>query len=50
MREKRSLIDFKFLDAQVQVTIWETTPDRQEKDLVNGIANLTLDQDRTTQI
>ena len=24
------------------------TPDRQEKDLVNGIDNLMLDQDKTT--
>ena len=47
-REQRSLIDFKLLDAQVQGTTWETTPDRQEQDLVNGIDNLMLDQDKTT--
>ena len=48
MREQRSLIDFKLLDAQVQDTTWDTMPDRQEKDLVNGIDNLMLDQGKTT--
>ena len=47
-REQMSFIDFKLLHAQVQDTIWETTPDRQEKDLVNGIDNLMIDQDKTT--
>ena len=36
------------LDDRVQDTIQETTPDRQEKDLANGIDNLMLDQDKTT--
>ena len=48
MREQRSLIDLKLLDTKVQDTICKTTPDRQEKDLVNGIDNLMLDQDKTT--
>ena len=48
VREQRSLIDFKLLDALVQDTTWETMPDRQEKDLVNSIDNLMLDQDKTT--
>ena len=48
VREQRSLIDSRLLDTQVQDTIWETTPERQEKDLVNGIDNLMLDQDETT--
>ena len=46
-REQRSLIDLKLLDAHVQDTTWETMPDRQEKDLVNIIDNLMLDQDKT---
>ena len=48
VREQRSLNDFKLLDAQVQDAIWETMQDRQEKDLVDGIDNLMLDQDKTT--
>ena len=48
MREQRSLIAFKLLDIQVQDTIWETTQDKQERDLVNGMDNLMLDQDKTT--
>ena len=47
-REQRSLIDFKLVDTQVQDTTWETMLDRQEKDLVNDIDNLMLDQDKTT--
>ena len=48
VREQRSLINFKLADAQVQDTTQETTIDRQEKDLVNGIDNLMLDADKTT--
>ena len=48
VREQRTLTDFKLVDAQVQDTTWETTLDRQEKDLVNGIDNLMLDKDKTT--
>ena len=47
MREQRSLIDFKLVDAQVQDTIQEMMIDRDEKDLVNGMDNLTLDTDKT---
>ena len=37
------------MDAQVQDKTQETMLDRQEKDLVNGIDNLMLDQDKTAQ-
>ena len=37
------------MDAQVQDTTLETMLDRQEKNLVNGIDNLMLDQDKTAQ-
>ena len=47
-RQQRSHIDFKLLVAQVQDITQETRPDRQEKDLVNSIDNLMLDQDETT--
>ena len=47
VREQRSLIDIKLVDAQVQDTTWETMLDRQEKELVNGVDNLMLDQDKT---
>ena len=47
-RENRgSLIDFKFMDAQVRHTTQETEIDRHEKDLVNGMDNLMLDTDKT---
>ena len=46
--EQRSLIYFKLLDAQVQDAIWEATPDRKERDLVNSTDNLMLDQGKTT--
>ena len=48
MREQRTLIDFKLVDAQVQDTTWEKMLDRQGKDLVNGMDNLMLDEDKTT--
>ena len=48
MREQRTLIDIKLVDAQVQDTTWETMLDRQEKDIVNSIDNLMLDKDKTT--
>ena len=48
VREQRSLIDFKLVNTQVQDTTWKKMLDRQEKDLVNGIDNLTLDEDKTT--
>ena len=45
-REQRSLIDFKLLDNQIQDTVQDTTQDisqdKQEKDLINGLENLTL--------
>ena len=46
--EQRTLIDFKLVDTQVQDMTWETMLDRQEKDLVNDIDNLTLDENKTT--
>ena len=48
-REQRSLIDFKLVDAQVMDTTQKMTIDRHEKDLVNGIDNLTLDTDKLLQ-
>ena len=36
------------MNAQVQDTTQEKTLDRQEKDLVNGIDNLMLDEYKTT--
>ena len=47
-REQGSLIDFKLLDSQIQDTIQDTTPDKQEKNLINGLENLMLEQDKTT--
>ena len=44
-REQRSLINFKLVDAQVTDTTQETMIDKHEKDLVNGMDNLTLDAD-----
>ena len=46
-REQRSLIDFKLVDAQVIDTTQEMEIDGHEKDLVNGMDNLTLDTDKT---
>ena len=43
-----SLIDFKLVDTQVTDTTQKTTIDGHEKDLVNGMDNLTLDTDKTT--
>ena len=36
------------MDAQGQDTTWERMLDRQEKDLVNSIDNLMLDEDKAT--
>ena len=46
-REQRSLIDFKPVDTQVMDTTQEMAIDRDEKDLVNSIDNLTLDTEKT---
>ena len=46
-REQRSLIDLKLLDNQIQDTIQgitqDTLQDKQEKDLINSLENLTLE-------
>ena len=47
-REMRSLIDFMLLDNQIQDTTQDTSQDKQEKNLINGLENLTLEQDKTT--
>ena len=51
-REQGSLIDFKLLGNQIQGTIQDTTQDasqdKQEKDLINSLENLMLEQDKTT--
>ena len=47
-REQRSLIDFKLFDNQIQDIIQDTLQDKQEKGLINGLENLTLEQDKTT--
>ena len=47
-REQRSLIDFNLLGNQVQDTMQDTSHDKEGKDLINGLENLMLEQDKTT--
>ena len=55
-REQRSCINFKLLGNQIQDKIQDTiqdttqdiSQDKQEKDLINGLENLMLEQDKTT--
>ena len=49
-KEQRSLIHFKLLEQQLQNTLQDTTQDavsdKQEMDLINGMQDLTLEQDQ----
>ena len=53
-KEQRSLIDFKLLEQQLQNTLQDTAqdivPDKQEMDLINGMQDLTLEQDQNTAV
>ena len=42
-KEQRSLIDFKLLEQQLQNTLQDTVPDKQETDLINSMQDLTLE-------
>ena len=51
-KEQRSLIDFKLLEQQLQNTLQDTpqdtVPDKQEMDIINGMQDLTSEQDQNT--
>ena len=61
-REQRPLLDFKVLEQQIQKTLQDTTQDmpqdmthvtivdKQETDLIDGIQDLTLGQNKTHKI